>query len=344
MKAFKYIGKENYELTTEEIPKIKTENDVIVKITIASICTSDIHIIKGKVPRAKEGIILGHEGVGIVTEIGKNIKKLKINDHVTINCITFCGECYYCKKGYINNCEKGGWEIGCRINGTLSEYVRIPYGDYSLNKIPNNIKDIDALLVGDVLSSGYFGCDLCNVKENDIVAIIGAGPVGICSMLCCKMRNAKIISIDIKDECLEFAKKNNYADYYFNPNKCDIVKCVLDVSNGRGADCVIEDAGGENTFEMAWKIARANAIVALVGMYEKDQIFPLPQMYGKNLVFKTGGVDAVHCDELLNMIQENKISTNQLITHTMPLSKCKDAFELFRNKNEFCIKIGITVD
>ena len=239
---------------------------------------------------------------------------------------------------------KRGLGKRCRINGTLAEYIRIPYGDYSLNIIPNNLKDVDALLVGDVLSSGYFGCDLCEVKEDDIVAIIGAGPVGICSMLCCKMRKAKIICIDIKDECLDFAKKNNYADYYFNPNKCNIVECVLNITEGRGADCVIEDAGGDNTFEMSWKIARANAIVALVGMYERDQIFPLPQMYEKNLIFKTGGVDAIHCDELLKMIEEKKLSTIKLITNTMSLNQAKEAFELFRNKQEFCIKIAITVD
>ena len=344
MKSFKYISPENYELTTSPIPKIENDTDVIVKVTIASLCTSDIHIIKGKVPRAKEGTILGHEGVGIVIEIGKKIKKVKINDHVVINCISFCGECYYCKHGYINNCEKGGWEVGCRINGTLAEYVRIPYGDTSLNIIPNNLNDIDALLVGDVLSSGYFGCDLCEVKENDIVAIIGAGPVGICSMLCCRMRKAKIIAIDIKDECLDFVQKNNLADYLFNPNKVNIVNEILNITDNRGADCVIEDAGGDNTFEMAWKIARANAIVGLVGMYESNQVFPLPLMYGKNLIFKTGGVDAVHCDQLLKMIELKLLNTNMLITHKMPFSQVKEAFELFRNKPEFCIKIAITVD
>ena len=205
MKGLCYVDEEKIEVRDFPIPEIEKDTDAIVEINYASICTSDIHIIKGKVPRAKKGIILGHEGVGKIFKIGKGIKKFKIGNHVSINCITFCNDCYFCNKGYINNCEKGGWEIGCRINGTLAKYVRIPMADSSLNLIPNmeyeeeysDIDDKDFLLVGDALSSGYFGVDLGKVKNGDWVGVIGCGPVGLCSLICGKLKGAKLIAFDI---------------------------------------------------------------------------------------------------------------------------------------------------
>ena len=208
MKGLCYVDDEKIEVREFPIPELEKDTDAIVEINYASICTSDIHIIKGKVPRAKKGIILGHEGVGKIHKIGKEIKKFKIGDHVSINCITFCNECYFCKKGHINNCSKGGWEVGCRINGTLAKYVRIPMADSSLNLIPNtdndedediDIDDKDFLLVGDALSSGYFGIDLGKVKNGDWVGVIGCGPVGLCTLICGKLKGAKLIAFDINN-------------------------------------------------------------------------------------------------------------------------------------------------
>ena len=226
MKGLCYVDDEKIEVREFPIPELEKDTDAIVEINYASICTSDIHIIKGKVPRAKKGIILGHEGVGKIHKIGKEIKKFKIGDHVSINCITFCNECYFCKKGHINNCSKGGWEVGCRINGTLAKYVRIPMADSSLNLIPNtdndedediDIDDKDFLLVGDALSSGYFGIDLGKVKNGDWVGVIGCGPVGLCTLICGKLKGAKLIAFDINNKCLDYAKKCGLANYYINP-------------------------------------------------------------------------------------------------------------------------------
>ena len=349
MKGLCYVDDEKIEIREFPIPEIQEETDIIVEITYASICTSDIHIVKGKVPRARKGIILGHEGVGIVHKLGKAIKKFKKGDHVSINCITFCGNCYFCKKGYINNCAKGGWEVGCRINGTLAKYVRIPLAESSLNLISNeneNINDKDYLFVGDALSSGYFGIDLGQVHKNDIVGVIGCGPVGLCTLICGKMKGAKLIAFDINDNCLNFAKKYNLADYYFNPKhfKSDeeLYKQLKNICGEQnGCDCTVEVAGTEESFQMSWKITRPNGIVSIVAMYEKNQEFPLPLMYGKNLVFKTGGVDAVNCDYLIGLIKDKKISTNELITHEFNFKDVLKGFELFRNKPEHCVKIAI---
>ncbi len=330
------------EIVEKPLPKICDDRDVIVKVKLSSICTSDIHITKGFVPRAVPETALGHEFVGEVIEVGSGIENLKKGDRVAANCITFCGECFFCKRGFINNCENGGWELGCRIDGCQAEYVRVPFGDTGLTKLPDNVGYADALFVGDILSSGYFGAELCEIKPDDTVAVIGSGPVGLCSMACAKIFSAgKIIAIDIDDSRLDIARKNKLADYFINPLKTDVEKTVKDITNNHGADGVIEAAGGENSFETAWKIARPNAVVAVVAMYESSQILPLPDMYGKNLIFKTGGVDAVHCEKLLQLISENKLSTNFLITHTLPFNDILKGYDIFESKQDNCIKVAI---
>ena len=330
------------ELTEKPRPKILEERDAIVRVTMSSICTSDLHIKNGFVPNAQEGVTLGHEFVGEVVEIGSGITNLKVGDRVSANCETFCGECYFCKKGFINNCQNGGWKLGCSIDGCQAEYVRVPYADTGLTKIPENLSYKNALFVGDILASGYFGAELCEVSQEDIVTVIGCGPVGLCSMISAKIMGAKtVIGIDTDPLRLKVAKEQSLADYIFNPLECDIEEEIKTLTFGRGADKVIEAAGGENTFEMSWKIARPNGIVGVVAMYEKNQTLPLPQMYGQNLIFKTGGVDGVHSAKLLNLISEGKINTDFLITHTYTLDKIEEGYKLFENKPEFCLKIAV---
>lgn len=206
------------ELTEKPIPEIKDARDAIVKVTLSTICTSDLHIMHGAVPAAVPETILGHEFVGEIVDTGSEIINLKKGDRVAANCITFCGECFFCKRGFINNCENGGWEIGCKIDGCQAEYVRIPYADTGLTKIPENVSYENALFTGDILSSGYFGAELCEIRQGDTVAVIGCGPVGLCSMICAKILGAeKIIAVDIDEKRLEFSKNSGFADYTVNP-------------------------------------------------------------------------------------------------------------------------------
>ena len=273
---------------------------------------------------------------------GDKVENFNLGDRVSANVETFCGECFFCKKGYINNCIEGGWKLGCKIDGAQAEYVRVPFADKTLNKIPDNLTYENALFVGDVLASGYFGAELCEINDEDVVAIIGSGPVGLCTMASARVMNAKkIIAIDVDDKRLEIAKLQGLADIVLNPNTCDVEQEVKIYTEGRGADKVVEAAGGESTFDMAWKIARANAIVALVVMYEKAQNLPLPDMYGKNLVFKTGGVDATHSDELLKLISEGKVNTDFMITKRFSLQDIEHAYHYFETKSEFCLKVAI---
>jgi ankyrin repeat-containing protein len=342
MKGFVWHNNKTASLDKRPVPKIKDKRDAIVKVTMSSICTSDLHIIRGFVPKAVPETILGHEFVGEIVDVGSDIKNLKKGDRVSANCETFCGQCYFCKRGFINNCLYGGWEIGCTIDGCQAEYVRVPFADTGLTKLPDNISYENALFVGDILSSGYWGAELCEIQKGDIVAVIGAGPVGLCSMMSAKLLGAeKIIAIDVDDTRLEIAKNQNLADVVINPLNSDVEKEVKDLTERRGADSVIEAAGGKDTFQTAWKIARANAIVALVAMYEENQTLPLHDMYGKNLTFKTGGVDAVNCSKLVDLISEKKINTDFLITHKFSLDNIQQAYKLFENKSDNCLKIAI---
>ena len=342
MKALICHKNGSIELVEKEMPKLQNDRDAIVKVTLSSICTSDLHIMRGAVPRAVPETVLGHEFVGEVVEVGSALKNLKKGDRVAANCETFCGECFFCRHGFINNCEKGGWELGCRIDGCQAEFVRVPFADTGLTKIPENVSYESALFVGDILSSGYFGAEMCEIKNGDTVAVIGAGPVGLCAMMCAKYLGAgKIIAIDVDASRLEIAKNQKLADFVFNPPDCDVEKEVKNLTENRGADGVIECAGAKDTFEMSWKIARPNAIVGVVAMYEENQILPLPQMYGKNLTFKTGGVDAIHCEKLLDLISKGLISTDFLITHKVSLGNIKNGYELFENKRENCLKVAV---
>lgn len=345
MKALVYntLFENRIALVDHDMPKIECETDAIVKVTMSSICTSDLHIMHGLVPRAKNNLILGHEFVGEVVAVGKNVKQIRKGDRVAANCITFCGECYFCAHDYINNCINGGWEIGCKIDGCQAEYVRVPYADMGLTRIPLTVSNESALFVGDILSSGYFAAEMCEIKKGDTVAVIGAGPVGLCAMMCAiHMGATNIIAIDINNNRLKIAQEEGLATFAFNPSELDIEGSIKNITNNIGVDCVIEAAGTKQTFEMAWKIARPNAIVGIVAMYDRNMILPLPDMYGKNLTFKTGGVDAVHCKELLTLIEEKKISTDFLITHKYPLKEVETAYKLFQSKDNNCLKIAIT--
>lgn len=344
MKALVYntLFDERIALVDRSLPQIQNDKDAIVKVTMSSICTSDLHIMHGLVSRAKNNLVLGHEFVGEVVAVGSAVKNIHKGDRVAANCITFCGECYFCKKGYINNCQNGGWELGCRIDGCQAEYVRVPYADTGLTRIPISVTNESALFVGDVLSSGYFGAEMCEVKAGDTVAVIGAGPVGLCAMMCAiYMGAANVIAIDINNERLKIAKEQGLAMFTLNPNEVDVETSIKQITNNIGSDCVIEAAGSKETFELAWKIARPNAIVGIVAMYDRNMILPLPEMYGKNLTFKTGGVDAIHCKKLLELIEDKKISTDFLITQKYSLNEIETAYKLFQSKPNNCLKIAI---
>ena len=342
MLAYTYIEKGKFALVDKPKPKLQAPTDAIVRVTMSSICSSDLHIKHGSVPRAVPGITVGHEMVGVVEEIGKKVTKVKPGDRVTVNVETFCGECYYCRHGYVNNCTNpdGGWALGCRIDGGQTEYVRVPLANQGLNKIPEGVSDLQALLVGDVLATGFWAARISEITEEDTVLIIGAGPTGICTLLCVMLRHPRRIIVCEKSE----ERRRFVSEHYSNvmvvtPEDCK--EFVAQNSDHGGADRVIEVAGAEDTFRLAWECARANAIVTVVALYDRPQVLPLPEMYGKNLTFKTGGVDGCDCEEILGLIEQGKIDTTPLITHSFPLRDIEEAYRIFENKLQGVIKVAI---
>lgn len=345
MKALVYEGDHRLVLTEKERPVIEDERDVILKVTLCTICSSDIHIKHGAVPKAVPGTTLGHEFVGEVVEKGSGVKRVKIGDRVAVNVETFCGECFYCKQGFVNNCtdQNGGWALGCRIDGGQAEYVRIPLADQGLTLIPEHVTDRQALFVGDILSTGYWAAKLGELKPAQTVAVIGAGPTGLCTMMCARLYSpARIIAIDTDESRLELAKEKGLADVTLVPGKDEICDTIQSMTEGRGADVVFEVAGAPDTFQMAWEIARPNAIVVVVAMYEEEQVLPLPKMYGKNLTFKTGGVDGSYCQEIMDLIACGKLDTEFMLTHESSLDEILEAYDIFKGKKDHVIKIAVT--
>ena len=342
MLAYTYTEKGKFELWEKEKPVLQDARDAIVRVSLASICSSDLHIKHGAVPRAVPGITVGHEMVGIVEEVGDKVTHVKPEDRVTVNVETFCGECFFCQKGFVNNCtdKNGGWALGCRIDGGQAEYVRVPFADQGLNKIPDTVSDRQALLVGDVLATGFWSARISDITEEDTVLIIGAGPTGLCTLLCVMLKNPKrIIVCETDEERIQFVNKHYPEVLTVTPEKC--LAFVQTNSDHGGADVVLEVAGAKDSFCLAWQSARPNATVTVVALYEEHQILPLPSMYGKNLTFKTGGVDGCDCEETLRLIAEGKIDTEPLITHTYPLKDIAAAYDLFENREDGVIKIAV---
>lgn len=342
MLAYTYIEHGRFGLLDKPKPELKDSRDAIVRVTLGSICTSDLHIKHGSVPRAVPGITVGHEMVGVVEQVGSRVTSVKPGDRVTVNVETFCGECFFCQHGYVNNCTdvNGGWALGCRIDGGQAEYVRVPYADRGLNRIPDSVNDEQALFVGDVLATGFWAARISEISGDDTVLVIGAGPTGICTLLCVMLKKPKrIIVCEKSSERIRFIREHYPDVLVTEPEECK--EFVLRNSDHGGADVVLEVAGAGDTFRLAWECARPNAVVTVVALYDNPQILPLPDMYGKNLTFKTGGVDGCDCAEILRLIEAGKIDTTPLITHRFPLTKIEEAYRVFENRLDGGIKVAI---
>ena len=342
MLAYTYVERGKFELREKQKPALQDDRDAIIRVTLASICTSDLHIKHGSVPRAVPGVTVGHEMVGVVEAVGPAVAAVKPGDRVAVNVETFCGECFFCKHGYVNNCTdpNGGWALGCRIDGRQAEYVRVPYADQGLNRIPANVNDRQALLVGDVLATGFWAVRISEIAPEDTVLIIGAGPTGICTLLCALLKRPARVIVCEKDAArLRFVREHYPEVLTVEP--VHALEFVRANSSHGGADVVLEAAGAEETFRLAWECARPNAVVTIVALYNGSQILPLPEMYGKNLTFKTGGVDGCDCGEILELISQGKLDTEPLITHTYPLKEIAAAYDLFENRRDGVMKVAI---
>ena len=342
MLAYTYLERGKFALLDKPKPVLLDPGDAVVRVTLASICTSDLHIKHGSVPRAVPGVTVGHEMVGVVEETGPDVRTLRPGDRVAVNVETFCGSCFFCRHGWVNNCTdpSGGWALGCRIDGGQAEYVRVPYADQGLTKIPHAVTDRQALFVGDILATGYWAAQISQISPEDTVLVLGAGPTGLCTLQCVLLENPRRVIVCERDpQRLAFVRAHYPQVLALGPE--GLREAVLAHSAHGGADVVLEVAGSEDTFRLAWECARPNAVVTVVALYDRPQLLPLPDMYGKNLTFKTGGVDGCNCAQTLDLIAAGKLDTTPLITHTYPLKDIDAAYQLFESRREGVIKVAI---
>ncbi len=335
-------GKIAWEATPK--PTIKKPTDAVVKILMTSICGTDLHILKGELPFVTNGRILGHEGVGIIESVGSAVSNFKAGDHVIISCITSCGKCDYCKRSMYSHCADGGWILGNMIDGTQAEYVRIPYADNSLYAIPDGSDEEALVLLSDILPTG-FECGILNgkVKSGDTIAIVGAGPKGMATLLSSQFYiPAEIIVIDLDDNRLEMAKTFG-ATHVINCSMENAFDEVMKLTNGRGVDTAIEAVGAVATFALCESIVTAGGHIANTGVHGKSVTLHMERLWSHNMTITTGLVDTVSTPRLFKTVQSKKPDHKKLITHSFRLGQIMQAYATFGNsEKEKSLKVILT--
>jgi len=346
MKALVYHGPGK--MAWEETPKpiIKEPTDAIVKIVKTTICGTDLHIMKGDMPAVTDGRILGHEGVGIIDEVGSSVSNFKKGDHVIISCVTSCGKCEFCKKGMYSHCADGGWILGYLINGTQAEYVKIPHADNSLYPIPAGADEEALVMLSDILPTG-FECGVLNgqVKPGDTIAIVGAGPVGLAALLTAQFYTpAEIIMIDMDDNRLNVAKTFG-ATQLVNSTDGKAVEKIMKITHNKGVDVAIEAVGMEATFEICTEIIAPGGHIANIGVHGKSVELHMETLWSKNITITTRLVDTVTTPMLFKTVLSKKIEPKKLITHHFKLDQVVEAYETFGNAaKEKALKVILTAE
>jgi alcohol dehydrogenase len=330
MKALVYRGPGSISVEERPRPQIEQPNDAVVKMVKTTICGTDLHILKGDVPTCTPGRILGHEGIGVIEEIGNGVSQFKKGDRVIISCITSCGKCDYCKKGMYSHCTSGGWILGHTIDGTQAEYVRIPHADTSLYHLPSEQDPESYVMLSDIFPTGFeCGVINSNVKPGDTLAIVGAGPVGLAALLTAQFYSpARIISVDLDDNRLATARKLG-ATETVNASSGGAVERILALTGGRGVDCAIEAVGVPSSFEIAAEIITAGGTVAVLGVHGVKVDFHLEKLWCHNITLRTRLVDTVTTPMLLKTVGARKIEPGRLITHHFKFAEILDAYQTF---------------
>jgi alcohol dehydrogenase len=338
MKALVYRGPGKKEWTDVPKPMIQKPTDAIIRIVKTTICGSDLHILKGDVPAVTDGRILGHEGVGIIEEIGEGVQNFKPGDKVLISCITSCGKCENCKKGLYAHCEDGGWILGHLIDGTQAEYVRIPYADTSLYPIPQGIDDEAMVMLSDILPTGFeIGVLNGQVKPGDTIAIVGAGPVGLSTLLTSQFYSpAEIIMVDLDDNRLEIAKQFG-ATKVVNSGAKNAVQGVMSLTEGKGVDVAIEAVGIPATFDICQEIIKPGGNIANIGVHGKSVEFHIEKLWIHNITLTTGLVSTNSTPMLLKSVAAKKLDPQRLITHRFPLNEIMQGYDVFANAAIACL-------
>ncbi|MFF9000458.1 zinc-dependent alcohol dehydrogenase family protein [Streptomyces achromogenes] len=335
MKGFVFQGPGQASWQDVQDPGIKEPTDAIVKVDAVTICGTDLHILKGDVPEVRPGTVLGHEAVGEIVEVGGDVRSVRPGDRVLISCITSCGRCRFCRDNSYGQCRGGGgWILGHLIDGTQAEYVRVPFADLSVHLLPGSLRGEDAVLLADIFPTSYeVGVLNGHVCPGDTVAIVGAGPIGLAAIATARMVSPeRIIAVDLAPARLEAAHRlgaDVIADFREAPDEL-----VADLTDGLGADVVIEAVGVPESFELCTRMVRPGGHVANVGVHGKPVTLHLEDLWIKNLTITTGLVDTYSTPKLLRMAAAGWLPTGQLVTHTFPLNRMEEAYDVFSDAGE----------
>ena len=335
MKALVYRGPGERAWEDHARPTLVEATDAIVRVTTTTICGSDLHILKGDVPTAKAGLVLGHEGVGVIEEVGANVLNFRKGDKVIISCITSCGRCRFCRRGMYSHCLNGGWVLGHQIDGTQAEYVRIPHADNSLYALPPDTDEEVATMLSDILPTGL-ECGVQNgqVKPGDVVAIVGAGPVGLSALLTAQLYSpAEILMVDLDANRLKVALSLG-ATKVVNSSDGKAAETVMALTNGEGVDVAIEAVGVPATFEICQLIVAPGGRIANVGVHGKPVLLHLERLWSQNITLTTRLVDTVTTSMLLRIVESGRLNPKKLVSHRFHFSEIMKAYDTFANAGQ----------
>jgi alcohol dehydrogenase len=346
MKALVYHGPGKCAWEEKLRPIIKDSGDAIVRLTTSTICGTDLHILKGDLPSVTDGRILGHEGVGVVEDIGPGVSAFHVGDKVIISCITACLKCDFCRKGMYSHCRHGGWILGNTLDGTQAEYVRIPHADGSLHRLPLGGDEEAFVMLSDILPTG-FECGVLNgqVKPGDTVAIVGAGPVGLAVLLTAQFYSpSAIFMIDLDEKRLAVAKQFG-ATNLVNSADGQAATRVMELTEGAGVDVAIEAVGIPATFAICQSIVAAGGRIANVGVHGKSVDLHLEKLWDRNISITTRLVDTITTPMLLKIVRSGKLKPSKLVTHRFAMNDILKAYDTFGNAaKEGAIKVVLAND
>jgi len=331
----------------EDVPKpgIVADTDAVVRVDAVTICGTDLHILKGDVPAVTDGRILGHEAVGTVETVGSGVKTVQPGDRVLVSCISACAHCRFCREGHAGQClGGGGWILGHKIDGTQAEYVRVPFADTSAYPVPEGCTDEEILMLADILPTGYeVGVLNGNVRPGDVVAIVGAGPIGLSAITGARLYSpSHIVAIDLADSRLDAAKQFG-ADITVNNAGQDPLDVVQLLTDGLGADVAIEAVGVPATFELAARLARPGGRIANIGVHGEPATLHLEELWIKNVTITTGLVDAYSTGTLLKLVTSHQLDASRFITHRFGLDEFDRAYDVFgRAADTGALKVVLT--
>lgn len=331
MKALVYHGPGNKAWEDAPDPTILADTDAIVRVDATTICGTDLHILKGDLPAVTDGRILGHEAVGTVETVGAGVRSVEVGDRVLVSCITACGTCRFCREGHAGQClGGGGWILGNSIDGTQAERVRVPFADTSTHRIPAGVSDEEILMLADILPTGYeVGVLNGAVQPGDVVAVVGAGPIGLSAIMGAQLFSpSHIVAIDLADARLEAAKQFG-ADVVVNNGREDAEAVVRGLTGGLGADVAIEAVGTPDTFDLAVRLARPGGHIANIGVHGKPTTLHLEDLWSRNVTITTGLVDTSSTPTLLRLVTSQRLSAGRFVTHHFRLDELESAYDVF---------------